>query len=348
MAIRILWSVLLCQGFLLAQSTLVVPASHAGREGTSTTNVPFGRSAATRVQSAYDAALFAGPVTITGMALRLDGGATAAAKTVDAEIRLSTMPGGILNLNVDFALNRGADETVVLPRQLLTLPAQGSTATPNAFLPPIVFTTPFAYQPANGCLLVEVVVFAEPPGAYPLDVTFVCDSPEVPIGPLACTPAVGLPLRVESATTQVMWGRPWVSRVLDAPAGALVTLALGTVESGTWNGFVLPQDLGPFGAPGCFVSIDIAGSFFGIAAGDGTAAFPFVIPNDPAAIGFWIRFQAGAVVPQANALGVITSQARKVEVCGAEPVGRVWAGGLGTQFGTREIGVAPVVQFTVQ
>lgn len=335
-------------GALAAQATLVLPASHLAREGSSTTNVPFGRSTATRVQSAYDPMLFSGPVTITGMALRIDGGATANSKVVDCELRCSTMPGTVLALNVDFAVNRGLDERVVLPRQLLTLPAHAAVATPNGFEAPLVFTTPFLYDPALGSLLVEIVVFGQPPGAYPLDVTYVCDSPEVLVGPASCPQPGGLPLRVESSTTQVMWGRPWVARVLDAPPGALVTLGLGTVESGPWSGFVLPQELSGLGAPGCYLSIDLAGSFFSVAAGDGSASFPFVIPNNPSAIGFWIRFQGGAVHPGANSLGIVTSQARKVEVCGWEPVARVWASGLATTIGTRETGVAPVVRLSVQ
>lgn len=331
-----------------AQTTLVVPASHAASEGTSTSNVPFGRSTPTRVQSAYDPLLFSGPATITGMALRVDGGSTAASKLVDCEIRLSTMPWSVLGMSVDFATNRGADETVVLPRQMLSLPAQTTATTPNPFLPPLAFAVPFPFDPAHGSLLIEIVVYGQPPGAYPLDVTFACDSPEVLVGPGSCLQPSSLPLRVESATTQVMWGRPWMARILDAPPGAMVTLALGTTESGPWSGFVLPQELGAFGAPGCYVSIDIASSFFAVAAGDGSATFPFVIPNNPAAVGFWIRYQAGALEPVANALGVVTSQARKVQVCGWEPVLRVWASGLSATVGTRELGVAPVMQLSVQ
>nr|MBP8301278.1 hypothetical protein [Planctomycetota bacterium] len=77
---------LLFTGALLAQSPFVLPASHAAREGSSTTNVPFGRSTPTRVQSCYDPMLFAGPVTILSLAIRVDGGAVAAAKVVDVEI----------------------------------------------------------------------------------------------------------------------------------------------------------------------------------------------------------------------------------------------------------------------
>jgi len=331
-----------------AQTSLVLPGSHAGQEGTGSTNVPFGRSSAVRVQSLYDPLLFSGPCNITAIAFRLDGGATTLAKQIDCEIHLMTAAVSLVNMSQDFAQNRGSDDTVVLPRQVLALPAQSTAATPNPFLPPIAFAQPFAYDPALGPLLVEVVVFAQPPAPYTLDTTFTCDSPEVAFGPPGCPQPGGTPIRVENATTQVIWGRPWLARVLDAPPGRLTVLALGTQETGTWNGWTLPQDLGMLGAPGCFLSIDVVGTFFQTAATDGTATFAFFIPNNPATLGATLRYQAGALSPNANALGLVTSQAKKVDVCGWEPVGRVWAAGLTTTAGSREIGVAPVVQVSLQ
>ncbi len=350
---RSLWAVALAGAAALAaparsQSSLPLPASHAALEGTAGTNVPFGRSTPTRVQYVYDASLFAGPATIAGVQLRLDGGATTATKVVDCELSMSTLPVPLVGLGADFAANRGADETVVLPRQLLTLPAQWAGATPNPFSPAIAFANPFAYDPQQGGLVLEIVVHGQPPGAYPLDATFVCQSPMVPIGPPSCLGSNGLTLGVESATTQVIWGRPWIARAFDAVPGNLVLLALGTVESGTWAGLTLPQDLAPLGAPGCFVSIDAAGIYLGIAAPDGTVQFPFTVPNTPQVLGEWIRYQAASFDVAANAFGLVTSQAQKVQVCGWEPVGRVWSNGVSAAFGVREIGLAAVVQLVLQ
>lgn len=332
----------------MAQTTLVLPASHLAREGSSSTNVPFGRSSAVRVQQIYDGRLFAGPVVITQLALRLDGGTTAAQKQVDVEMHMSTLPMHLVDFSADFAQNRGLDETVVLARQMLTLPAMTTAATPSPFLANITLDVPFAYDPALGPLELEILVHGQPPGAYSLDATYVCDSPEAVVGPLACGQPGANPLRVEAATTQVIWGRPWVVRVLDALPGAMTVLVLGTKESGPWGGFVLPQDLGVFGAPGCYLSIDLAAVFLQAALGDGSATYTFVIPNNPALVGLWLRYQAGAFNANANAVGFVTSQAKKSELCGWEPVGRVWASGLTATVGTREIGVAPVVQITAQ
>lgn len=331
-----------------AQTTHVLPASHGAAEGTSSTNVPFGRSTPVRVQSAYDPMLFGGPVTITALSFRPDGGLGTAAKIVDCEIRMSTMPLPLIDMAVDFASNRGADETVVLPQQLLTLPAQTGNGTPSAFLPSIPLAVPFAYDPAGGPLLIEIVVFGQPPGAYTLDVTYACDSPDIGIGANTCTQSNGAQLHVQSASSQVMWGRPWIARATGASPGSIVVLAAGTMDSGPWGGFVLPQDLGPVGAPGCVLGIDVAATWYTLALGDGSAQFPFVLTNSPAVLGEWIRFQAAVLDPPANALGLVTSQAKKVQICGWEPVARVWSSGITAAFGTREIGLAPVLRATVQ
>ena len=348
MALRTLLAPFVFAASAAAQSLLVLPASHGGQEGTASTNVPFGRSTPVRVQCAYDAMLFAGPVTITEVAFRLDGGASASPKAVDCEIRMSTMPSSLVGMSVDFAPNRGADETIVLPQQVLTLPGQAATATPSAFLPPLVLTTPFAYDPANGALLVEIVIHGQPPGAYSLDVTYACDSPDLGLGNNACTQSNGLALDVQSASSQVMWGRPWIARASGAAPGSVVVLAIGTIDSGPWDGLVLPQDLGAVGAPGCVLGIDVAATWYTLALGDGSAQFPFVLSNSPTVLGEWIRFQAAVLDPAANALGLVTSQAKKVQVCGWEPVARVWSSGTTATFGTREIGLRPVLRLTVQ
>jgi len=346
--VKQLLAFLLPTAALLGQTLAVVPASHSPIDGSSSTNVPFGRSVPTRVQYVYDGSLFAGPGTITAVAFRLDGGTTAASKVVDCEFSLSTAPASLVNLSVDFAQNRGTNATVVLPRQLLTLPAQSSGATPNPFLPAIPLTTAFAYDPAQGPLVLEIVVFGQPPGAYSFDVTYVCTSAELAVGPASCIGSNGLPVTVLSTTPQVIWGRPWVPQLRDALPNTLAVLTLGTFDSAPWGGLLLPQDLQTLGAPGCYLSIDMAATFVGVTAADGTATFPFVVPNEPLLLGEWFRFQGGALDLQANTLGLVTSQARKVQVCGWEPVARLWSNGISATFGTREIGLSAVVQFTVQ
>lgn len=332
---------------LPAQVQVVLPGSHLLAEGTGSTGVPFGRSTPVRVQMVYDGALLPGACSVTAIAFRLDGGTSAAGKQVDCEIRMSTMPAPLVSMSAVFAQNRGLDETAVLPRQMQALAGQAAGATPNAFLPALQLPVPFAYDPAAGPLVVEVVVHGQPPGAYSLDTTWICTTSGQPSGPLPCPGSV-LPLRVESATGQVMWGRQWTLRVLDALPHALCALALGFPGAATWQGQLLPVDLGPLGAPGCFVSIDPLFSVLLTALGDGSAAWTTAIPNVPALLGVRVVFQAGALDAQANQLGIVTSQARTIEVCGWERVGRVWATDLAAAVGQWEIGVAPVAELTIQ
>src|SRR5690606_29719639 len=107
--------VLLAQG-AVAQAPLPLPASHLAMEGTTSTNVPFGRSVPTRVQYVYGPMLFAGPVTISEIQFRLDGGAVAGNKIVDCEISMSTLPMPLTGLSATFAQNRGGDLQTVLTR----------------------------------------------------------------------------------------------------------------------------------------------------------------------------------------------------------------------------------------
>ena len=93
---------------------------------------------------------------------------------------------------------------------------------------------------------------------------------------------------------------------------------------------------------------ELAAAFFQNALGDGSAVFSFAIPNQPTLVGAPIFFQGGAVVPGANPLGVITSQAKRVQVCGFEPVARVWSSGIVDVAGVLELGTAPVIEITMQ
>jgi hypothetical protein len=341
--VSILVCVLFFAGAAAAQTTFVLPPSHAAREGSSFTNVPLGRSTAMRTQLAYDGALFPRAGLIESLALRVDGGQTAAAKQVEIGVRACTGPISVLALQATFAQNVGADDREVFARRVLALPAHTSPQTPNPFTVLIPFDVPFPYDPRNGAVVFDVTVFDQPPGAYPLDLTYVCDSPLQRYGPAGCGPAGALPLQVNAMTTQIMWGQTFDLAVNQARPNSVAGLFLGSIEQGSWAGITLPFDLGVAGAPGCHLSIDMLFTTFARANASGIATFPFTIPGRPELVGTMIRFQGFDVDPAANALGVTTSQPGKVTVCGWERVGRVWASGLAATVGTREVGLAPPV-----
>ena len=335
-------------GTLPGQDQMVLPGSHMTQEGSTSTNVPFGRSVPMRVQMVYDGRLFQGPVAIQEISFRLNGGNSALAKQVELEMRMSTLPGSILGTDHVFAANRGVDEVRVFDRQVVSLPALGQAQTPNPFHLRLPLNPSFAYDPDRGSLVLEMIVHAQEPGPYTLDTTYVCASPHQAVGPPACQSSGGATLKVESASSQVMWGRSLVFRVFDAKPGALTGLVLGTRDTGNWNGWDLPQDLAVLGAPGCFASISIDLTASQIASGSGSASYVFSLPSEPALQGLWIYFQGSAVDVGANPLGVVTSRAGRVQVCGWEPVARVYANGTAATTGLREIGVAPVIHFSIR
>ena len=78
----------------------------------------------------------------------------------------------------------------------------------------------------------------------------------------------------------------------------------------------------------------------------GVATYQFNIPSQPQLRGVTVNLQAVADDPQANALGAVTSRAARLEICGWEPVARVFANGLDAVMGFRELGVAPVLELT--
>lgn len=322
----------------------VVPAAFQASEASGSTNVPYGRSSGMTVQMVYHPSLFGGPTAISEVAFRVDGGLPAAAKMADFEIAMCTSAQPLTRVSSSFAANRGQDFLTVRTRRIETLPAVAGGGSPNGF--DVVFTLDqaFPYDPAQGALLVEVVVHSQQPGPYTLDTTYLCQSPMQPTGPVGCGAAGGPALRAVSTTNGVLWGRTVTLQVLDAAPAAFCVLAVGSTDQGTWNGWPLPSDLASVGAPGCPVSIDQQGALHGTADGAGTATFTLAVPNNPALQGLRVFFQGGAVAPGANPLGIVTSQAFSLEICGWEKVARVYAPGTAPSIGTVETGVAPVLQ----
>src|SRR5690606_2019088 len=295
-----------------AAAQFVVPGSHAGRSGTGSTNVPFGRSTAVRLQAVYDSLLFApGPHSLDAIALRADEAAAMPGKRVDLELRLSTFAPGVVRVQSAFAQNRGPDETVVLDRRIVDLSAYPAPSDPQPFLTRLPFDRAFGYDPQAGALTCDFVVFGQAPGAYTLDATWLCDSPTEPFGAPGCGPT-GRPLRADSLTLHATWGASLALRVFDAPPGATTGLMLGTRESGTWGGVTLPFDLAGIGAHGCTLSLDPVAIANRTADATGQSVYEFFVPSIPTLVGTHVRFQGLAVDPSANPLGVSVSQAARL------------------------------------
>ena len=342
----LLWSGL--GSHLCAQTTLVLPPAAATAEATGATNVPFGRSTAMLAQQAYDALLFPRSIVVQGVAFRLDGGTTAATKQVELEMRMATMPAGIIGMQATFAQNLGLDAKIVFARKVVDLPAHTQATTPNPFHCSIPLENVFPYTPNANALLLELAIAGQAPGTFTLDSTFACDSPVTHYGPAGCGPTGGNVLKATCETQQVMWGRTFYLRVYDTKPSTVTALLFGTLETGSWQGLTLPFGLQALGAPGCSLSIDPLVLTSKSADAAGSASYPFAIPSYPWLQGQVLRFQGLALDAAANPLGIVTAQPGKVAICGWEAVARVWAPGANATSGARERGVAPVVRLSAQ
>ena len=345
--------ILACIGLFLAlvtpgpaQSRQVLPQAFATKEATGVTNLPFGRSVPLRVQMAYGHALFSGARTILGMGFRPELGRAGAAKVVDLQVHAGTLAGDVTAIRSQFAKNRGQDFVEVFKRRKLSLPAFQPGKSLPTFQVQVPFDRGFTYDPKKGSLLFEVAVHGQPRGSYELDATYLCQSPLVYLGPGGCGPTGGKALRLDSETPQVMWSRPVNLRVVNARPGALTILLLGSKTQGTWNGITLPLELTALGAKGCHLGVDILAAPRLVADQNGVATYSFVVPTQPQLRGVRVHVQGVAGDVTANPLGLVSSQAARIQVCGWEPVSRVFANGLSTTVGFRELGVAPVLQLS--
>ena len=333
-------ALVLSTGALAQNSTppVVVPQNMDTSEGSGSTNIPFGRAVPVRFQAAYDASLFSGPLSISILSFRHDQDFTGSGKRVSLEIHAGTLP-SMASLQATFAANRGVDFTRVFAQKWVDLPDSLPTSGIGDFAVRIPLDTPLFYDPADGALLLEFVVHEQPRGGYNLDSTYTCASPLQYYGPPGCEPG----LEVVSMTEQIVWGNSVVLRVRGAKPAARTLLLFGRQSTGIWDGLNLPFDARPLGAPGCFLATSVEAAQMRIANSLGVADFGFNIPWDVALGSFEVNLQVLSSDYTANALGQVTSQAARVRICGFEAVGRVFANGLQTLVGYRELGVAPVL-----
>ena len=283
---------------------------------------------------------------ILGIALRPKLGQQGAAKVVDLQVHAGTLAGDVTAIRSEFAQNRGQDFVEVFKRRKLSLPAFQPGKSLPTFQVQVPFDRGFTYDPKKGSLLLEITVHGQPRGGYQLDATWFCQSPLVYLGPEGCGPVGGKALKIDSETPQVMWGRPVNLRVVNARPSAPTILLLGSKAQGSWNGITLPLELTAFGAKGCHLGVDILAAPRLVAEQNGVATYSFVIPTLPQLQGVRVHVQGVAGDAKANALGLVSSQAARIQVCGWEQVSRVFANGLQTTVGFRELGVAPVLQLT--
>jgi hypothetical protein len=145
---------------------VVVPNANATVEGASNNNIPFSSTTTHfHYQQVYAASEFAGlsgPHRIRGMQFRPNATSTNPVwqQTMDIDLRFSTTAAAPDALSTTFTANVGPDSTQVYSGPVTISTTQVTPITPGPALFDIVinFQNPFVYNPANGNLLMDVIV----------------------------------------------------------------------------------------------------------------------------------------------------------------------------------------------
>lgn len=143
--------ILLCWAVPALASPIVVGQPADSRTGNC---FPFGCAYSGEYQQVYTHSLFSGPITVTGLEFfntADNNGGVTAMNSGNWDISLSTSSADWNTLSSTYANNVGANNTTVFNGNLAQPWAFGDTLT-------IHFATPFTYNPADGNLLMDVVV----------------------------------------------------------------------------------------------------------------------------------------------------------------------------------------------
>jgi uncharacterized protein (TIGR03437 family) len=162
-SILIVFFALHCATAVLGQTSVVIPNANATAAASPDGNFP-STPVSGEIQTVYDPSQFpSGPVYITGLALRAAPGQGPFTITLGGSIYLSTSPNwpnsnsGHTLLSTTLASNVGPDNTLVLSGNNITMNGSGCAGpAPCPFAMPIVFTSPFFFNPAKGPLLLDL------------------------------------------------------------------------------------------------------------------------------------------------------------------------------------------------
>lgn len=331
-----------------AQTTLVLPSEYAPAWGRTSTSALGGSSSRTQF-------IFANPfqigTVVTGFGLR--AAATTvdrAAFTADIEIRVSStaaVPGA---LSSTWANNIGNDEVIVLPRQIVNIPAMPANRG-TGFFADIPFQVPFTFGlNSNTNICVDLLVYGRSAGAaWGTDRAFASASGRALNAGAGCGTAT-----ITSVSTggTYVGGASVAVSLANAPATSLALLVPTFDLAQFVPGVPLPYPLQPFGtAAGCDLMVNPSlGSIAFVTDGAGAASSSLTLPVGLGQLGIGFQWIYNVPSSLSNPLGFETTGVRSIWV-GPEVVTPnaqyVWdLSNVNNATGNATTNSVPVVRFT--
>jgi hypothetical protein len=330
-----------------AQNRIVLPSLFADVYGRGSSAALGGSS--TRTQMVF-ASPFPANTTVLAVGLRATGGTVdRAAFTADLEVRASSTASAPGALSATFSANVGSDEVVVLPRQMVNIPAMPANRSAGLFAQ-LPFATPFVFGTnGNTNINVELLVYGRSTGA-----TWSTDRCFASANGMASTVGRGCGTATINSTSTngtYVQGSTINMTLAGATANGFAWLMPSVDMDELAPGVPLPFSLSLIGGGAC--DLLVSPLLFLPSPVDGSGASALSIP-----VGTLNRLNTGwqwiYTVPTSgtNPLGLETTAARRILIGPEEcvPVGQyVWdLSNVNSLTGNNTTDSVPIVQFTLQ
>jgi hypothetical protein len=273
-----------------------------------------------------------------------------AAFTATVEIRVSSTTAAPGSLSSTWGNNIGNDEVVVLPQQVVNIPAMPANRGTGAFAD-ITFATPFVFGTnGNTNICVDFLVYGLVGGAnWSTDRAFAATNGRAANHGIGCNNAT-----VNSTSTNGTYvdGSTINFTVTSGPPTTLMLLVLSLNQKEVAPGVPAPLPLSLIGAaPGCDLMLPLDILQLAVTDGAGACASPITISGF-SQFGFGSQWIALVPPTIANPAGLETLRTRAVWI-GPEPVaptaGYVYhLSNVNGATGTASVDAAPVVKFSIQ
>lgn len=301
----------------LAQApTIFSPTPAATSLGNSNNSIPFSWTPVSYQQIHNLTSFVGGAAPITQMRFRMASGfANTLGATVDLEIFMSECPTTHTTYSTTFANNiTPGTEVNVFPRAMVLLPQAPNN---DWVIAPFPLSTPFPFT-ALANISWRANVYGNSRGnaifTYPLDVFQGTGTSVITGGAAGCRAATATNVATHTTSIPAPGGNASFTGNSFVVAGGLpALLTIGASSTHFAGAPILPFDLGPAGAPGCFIRNDWIAIIAGVtnANTNGSVVISITTPPDPALERAVFYSQYLFVDLAANALGVFATNGRQ-------------------------------------